>query len=335
MSSELLAWLATHHEDPVDPTERICDPHHHLWDHPTNRYLVPELHADTGSGHNVETTVFVECMSEYRTDGPDALRPVGETAFVAEAAREAAAAGGARIGGIVAFADMTLGDDVAEVLAAHEAAGDGLFRGIRHATSWDPDPAIHNAHTRPSDGLLRSDAFNRGLNVLAERGHSFDAWMYHPQLDELDEVAARHEDLTIVLDHLGGPLGVGPYAGRREEVMATWRPSMERLAARGNVHVKLGGIGMAIFGLGWHKRPAPPTSEDLAEAWGPTIQWCIEAFGARRCMFESNFPVDRRSCSYTVLWNAFQRIAQHASPTERAELFHDTAARVYRLDTDR
>ncbi|MEL7207606.1 MAG: amidohydrolase family protein, partial [Actinomycetota bacterium] len=245
MTPELQAWLATHTEDPIDPDERICDPHHHLWDHPTNRYLVPELHADTGAGHNVVRTVFVECMSGYRTDGPEAMRPVGETVFVAEAALEAEAAGGATIDGIVAYADLTLGAAVGDVLDAHDDAGGGRFRGIRHATSWDPDPEVHNAHTKPTEGLATTDAFDAGLGALAQRGHSFDAWMYHPQLPELVTVADRHPDLTIILDHLGGPVGVGPYAGRRDEVLEHWRPVMAQLAERPNVFLKVGGIGMA------------------------------------------------------------------------------------------
>lgn len=332
MKPEHQTWLATTSEEPLDPDQPICDPHHHLWDHPTERYLLDELHADTGAGHNVVRTVFVECMSGYHQDGPEPLRPVGETDFVRAIAEQSRAGSGASIDGIVSYADLTLGDDVTPVLTAHAEAGNGLFRGIRHAVSWDASPDIHNAHTRPPAGLLNNPAFRRGLAALGRAGFSFDAWMYHPQLGELADLAAAHPEVPIVLDHLGGPLGIGPYADKRDEVAEVWRPPMERLAGMDNVYLKLGGIGMSIYGLGWHRQPQAPSSEQLAEAWGPTISWCIEAFGTDRCMFESNFPVDRRSCSYTVLWNTFQRIAAGASADEKADLFHDTASRFYRLD---
>lgn len=324
-------WLATHSEEPLDPNELICDPHHHLWHHPKTPYLLEDLHADTGAGHNVARTVFVECMSEYHRDGPEPLRPVGETEFVAGIAKASRESGGAEIAGIVSYADLTLGADVAEVLEAHDAAGDGLFRGIRHASSWDASPDVHNAHTNPPRGLLLEPSFGEGLATLARMGFSFDAWMFHPQLDDLADLAERHPDAPIVLDHIGGPLGIGPYAGRRDEVMEQWRPMMERIARCPNVYLKVGGIGMSLYGFGWRRNPTAPSSETLAEAWGPTLRWCIEEFGAERCMFESNFPVDKRSCSYTVLWNTFQRVASGASPSERSDLFHDTAARFYRL----
>ncbi|MGI9614858.1 MAG: amidohydrolase family protein [Acidimicrobiales bacterium] len=330
-------WLATTVETPVDPNQEICDPHHHLWDHPESRYLLHELRADTGAGHNVTSTVFVECMSGYRTDGPEALRPVGETDFVAAIASESdrTADSGAVIAGIVGYADLTLGDEVDAVLEAHEEAGQGRFRGIRHAATWDPSPDVHNGHTRPPEGLLTDETFGRGLATLARRGHSFDAWVYHPQLGDVTAMARQHPDLPIVLDHLGGPIGVGPYAGRRDEVLDEWRPAMHELASCPNVTVKLGGIGMALYGMGWHRNETAPTSEQLEGAWGDAVRWCIEAFGPERCMFESNFPVDKRSCSYTVLWNTFQRIAAEASADERQLLFHDTARRFYRVSTDR
>ncbi|MGF1596770.1 MAG: amidohydrolase family protein [Acidimicrobiales bacterium] len=334
MQPEHRAWLATCDESPLDPDIPICDPHHHLWDHPSERYLLEELRADTGAGHHVVRTVFVECLSAYREDGPEELRPVGETEFVRAIAEQgrSSADQGATIDGIVSYADLTLGAGVAAVLEAHAEAGGGLFRGIRHATSWDASPEVHNAHTRPPQHLLTDPAFGFGLDTLGRLGFSFDAWLYHPQLDELAELAAAHPDVPIVLDHLGGPLGVGPYAGRRDEVLERWRPAMARLAELPNLHLKLGGIGMALYGLGWHHRPTAPSSQDLADAWGGVVSWCIERFGTDRCMFESNFPVDRRSCSYTVLWNAFQRMVEDASPTEKADLFHDSASRFYRLD---
>lgn len=313
-------------EEVLDPGRLICDPHHHLWDHPTSRYLLDELRADTGSGHNVERTVFVECGSDYRTGGPESFRPVGETDFVVANDPDGF------IAGIVGFADLTV-PDIDDVLAAHIEAGRGRFRGIRHVNAWDESPAIRASHTNPPPHLLADPAFRNGFAALGRAGLSFDAWLYHPQLTELADLARAHPEVPVVLDHLGGPLGIGPYSGHRTEVLAAWRSAMDDVAACDNVVLKLGGIGMPIFGLDWHKQPEPTTSEDLAATWGDEIRWCIERFGADRCMFESNFPVDKVSCSYLVLWNTFKRIAAGASDAEKDALFHDTAVRAYRLDT--
>jgi len=315
-------------EEALDPELPICDPHHHLWDNPSDRYLLDELAADAGGGHNVLQTVFVECMSSYRTSGAEAFRPVGETEMVA-----ALADGTDRvpmIAGIVGHADLRV-PEIDEVLAAHVAAGGGRFRGIRHASAWDADPDIGAAHTNPPPQVLADPAFRAGFAALGAAGLSFDAWLYHTQLLELVDLARSHPEVPIVLDHLGGPLGIGRHAGRRQEVRELWRTAMTEVATCENVVVKLGGIGMPIYGRTWHERPAATTSEALANAWQEDISWCIETFGASRCMFESNFPVDKVSCSYTVLWNAFKRITRAASPQEKAALFHDTAARVYRL----
>jgi L-fuconolactonase len=331
VNPEHAAWLALTTEDALEPDLEICDPHHHLWDHPKERYEVAELHADTGAGHNVTRTVFVDCMSGYRDDLPPHLAPVGETEYALAQAREAERRGGARIAGIVSFADLSLGRAVEEPLSAHVEAGAGLFRGIRHATGWDPDPSVHNSHTNPPQGLMGEPAFREGLATLASMGLSFDAWLYHPQLPELVDLARAHPEATIVLDHLGAPLGTGPYAGRRDEVLAAWRPPMAELAQLPNVYLKVGGIGMALYGMGFHRLPRPPGSAELAAAWGDLVRWCIDAFGPSRCMFESNFPVDRRSCSYVVLWNAFKRMASEYGAPDKAELFSGTARRAYRL----
>ena len=326
-------WVAGTVEEVLDPDLAIVDPHHHLWDREgLGLYLLPQLHADTGAGHRVEKTVFVECMWGYRDDGPEHLRPVGETETVAAVAADSAAAG-AEIAGIVGFADLTLGDAVDEVLDAHVSAGQGRFRGIRHATAFDPDPRIRRTHTRPTAQLMADPSFRAGTARLPEHGLSFDAWLYHPQIPELTGLARAVPECTFVLDHLGGPLGTGPYEGRRAEILEQWHLDMAELATCPNVVVKLGGIGMVVFGLGFEALPAPPTSAQLAEAWAEPILAAIERFGVERCMFESNFPVDKMSCSYVVLWNAFKRIAADAGagPAERAALFRDTATSVYRL----
>jgi predicted TIM-barrel fold metal-dependent hydrolase len=324
-------WLALQPEEAIDPELPIIDPHHHLWDAPgMQRYLLEDLRADTGSGHNVEATVFIDCMWNYRRDVPREMRQIGETERAAAEARLSAESPGAQIKGIVSWVDMTLGAAAGPVLDAHVDAGDGLFRGIRHATALDEDPRIRTSHTKPTPGLMGDATFRAGLAELAARDLSFDAWLYHPQIPEVAALARAMPELTIVLDHLGGPLGIGRHAGRRDEIMAQWRIDMADVATCPNVNVKVGGIGMATYGRGYADRTTPPSSDDLVADWGGPIQFTIEQFGADRCMFESNFPVDKESCSYVVLWNAFKKIAAGASDDERAALFHDTAARVYR-----
>jgi predicted TIM-barrel fold metal-dependent hydrolase len=329
-------WLALHREDILEPELAIVDPHHHLWDFARHRYLLPELLADTGSGHDVVQTVFIECTACYRAEGPAALKPVSETEFVNGIAAMAAsgAYGKTRVAaGIVGMADLTLGSHVEEVLAAHVKAGGGRFRGIRHAAGWqDRTPEVHNSHTAPPPHLYRDHAkFREGLAVLGRMGLAFDAWLYHPQLDDLIDLARAFPDQRIVLDHVGGPLGVGWYADKRAEIFADWRARMTELARAPNAFVKLGGLGMRINGFAFDKRARPPSSQDLADAWRPYIETCIEAFGPARCMFESNFPVDKISGTYATYWNAFKRLAAGASADEKALLFRETARRFYRL----
>ncbi len=328
------AWLNATREAALEPDLPICDPHHHLWDYPNSRYLLDELLWDTGSGHRVVSTVFVECVAMYRQAGPEAMRPVGETEFVQGIAAQSASGqyGPTQVAaGIVGFADLRLGDAVAEVLEAHMAASRNRFRGIRHATAWDASPDIRNAHTHPLSGQLGEAAFRRGFDVLQRLGLSFDAWLYYPQLPELAALARAFPDATIILDHVGGVLGIGPYADKRDEIFEVWKRGVADLASCPNVVVKLGGLAMSMCGFGWHRREQPPSSTELAAAMAPYYRHCIEQFGVHRCMFESNFPVDKVSCSYTLLWNAFKRIAEDLSAAERAALFHDTAVRVYRL----
>ncbi len=328
------AWLAATVEQPIDADEEIVDPHHHLWDFPAGTYLVPELHEDTGAGHNVTQTVFVECAAGYYTSGPEHLRPVGETEFVREQAAISAETDGATISAIVSYADLTLGRAVEEVLAAHDEAGEGMFRGIRHASAWDASPQIRESHTKPPPQLLADPDFRAGYDTLGRMGFSFDAWMFHPQVTELVGLVQGVPDTPVVLDHLGGPLGIGPYAERRDEVRAVVRPALEALARHPQVTVKVGGIGMSIYGAGFKRLPQAPSSEHVAATWSDDIRHCIETFGPDRCMFESNFPVDKQGCSYTVLFNAFQRICDQAGYTksERADLFAGTARRFYRVE---
>jgi predicted TIM-barrel fold metal-dependent hydrolase len=332
--TEQIPWLARTTEEVIEPDLLICDPHHHLWDLPDSRYLVDELLEDIGRRHRVTKTGFVECLQKYRTDGPNELRPVGETEFVERITGTSEShAGNTRVAaGIVGFADLTLGSAVQRVIEAHMEAS-RRFRGLRHASAWDASDQIHNSHTNPPKDLLQSRSFRAGFACLSKFGLSFDAWVYHPQIPELVDLARAFPDVTIVLDHIGGPLGIGPYAGKRDEVFGLWRRNIAQLAQCENVVVKLGGLTMTMSGFGWHKRDVPPGSIELAEAMGPYYRTCIECFGAERCMFESNFPVDRASCTYSIQWNAFKRLTRGYSQAERSALFHDTAARVYRLDT--
>ncbi len=334
MARDRDAWLNATLEDVIEPDLPICDPHHHLWDYPNSRYLLDELLRDTGSGHRVVSTVFVECAAMYRQAGPEAMKPVGETEFVQGVAAQSASGqyGATQVaGGIVGFADLSLGDAATEVLEAHMAASRNRFRGIRHATAWDESSDIRNAHTNPPPGLLGDATFRRGSDALQRLGLSFDAWLYYPQLPELAALARAFPEATIILDHVGGVLGIGPYAGKRDEIFEVWKRDMADLASCPNMVVKLGGLAMSMCGFGWHRREQPPSSAELAAAMAPYYRYCIEQFGVHRCMFESNFPVDKVSCSYTLLWNAFKRIAKDLSAAEKAALFHDTAARVYRV----
>ncbi len=334
MADDRDAWLAQVEEEALEPQLRICDPHHHFWDREGDRYLLDELLQDTGtrdgrSAHNIVSTVFVQCRSMYRRDAPEHLQPIGETEFVQGIAAQSASAQygpTAVAAGIVSFADLTLGAAVDEVLEAHVAASPNRFRGIRHSTVSDP----HLEGRRSVQAALMGDAkFREGFARLARYDLTFDAWHYHHQLPELAELAHAIPDVTIVLCHVGGPLGIGPY--RRDEVFEGWKQDISAVAECPNVVVKLGGLSMTICGFEWHTRDLPPTSNELAEATEPYFMHCIERFGPERCMFESNFPVDKASCSYVVLWNSFKRIASGFSADEKAALFHDTASRVYRI----
>jgi predicted TIM-barrel fold metal-dependent hydrolase len=309
-----------------------------LWDFRYDRveprYLIDEMVADVSSGHNIVSTVFIECRAMYKAHGPEAMRVIGETEFVNGIAAMSAsgAYGPTRIAaGIVGTADLTLGAAAAPVLEAHIQAGGGRFRGIRHIVAWDAAGRAIQNRPMPTPHLYADETFRTGFAQLARYGMSFEAWCYHPQIKELTDLARAFPETTIILNHFGGPLGVGPYAGQRAEILSQWRKEITELATCGNVVAKLGGINMEINGFGWHARERPPTSHELMEATRPYYEHTIERFGTERCMFESNFPVDKVSCSYSVLWNSFKRLTAQYSPTDKARLFHDTAQRIYRL----
>ena len=332
-------WLDLVKEEIIEPYLPICDPHHHLWDRNSHqpiqpRYLLDEILEDINSGHNIVSTVFIECGAMFKTDGPEHMRPIGETEFVngIAAMSGSGAYGSSKIAaGIVGTVDLTIGALAGEVLDAHIVAGGGRFRGIRRAVAWDAADVIRNHRTDPPAGLLLQDDFRLGFAELGPRGMTFEAWCYHTQIPEVTDLARAFPDTTIILDHFGGPLGTGPYQGNADEVFEIWKTSVSELATCENVFAKLGGINMDVNGFGWHENSNPPSSAELADATRRYYDYAIEVFGANRCMFESNFPVDKLSCSYQVIWNTFKRIASGATATEKSALFHDTAAKVYSL----
>ena len=326
-------WLSLTDEAALEPDLPIIDPHHHLWDRPGNRYMLEDLLLDTAA-HNVRQTVFVECTSMYRADGPEELKVIGETEFVQGVAAKSAsgAYGETRVAtGIVGSADLRLGDRVAPVLEAQIAASPQRFRGIRHRAAWaDLSVTPNRAADAPNHILLDTD-FRRGYAHLRTHGLTFEAWLYHTHIADLTDLAKAFPDTTIIFNHLGGPIGIGSYAGRRDEVFAAWKPTVAELAKCPNVVAKVGGIQMVVNGYGWHEQDRPPTSDQLLQTNQDWYHYIIEQFGPERCMFESNFPVDKLSCSYTVLWNQFKKLTIGYSADERAAMFHDTAQRVYRL----
>jgi len=338
----------------LEPDLPIIDPHHHLWDRmaigggdspprhgfeamlrENPRYLFPELLADMTRGHNVIGTVFMECGAMYRAGGDPAYRCVGETEFVRGVAAMSASGiyGEPRAcAGIVGHVDLTLGSAAKGVLEAQIAAGGGRFKGIRHACASDPDPDVLGPLGRREPGLYRSAVFREGFAQLAPLGLSFDAWLLEPQLPDVIELAKAFPDTTIVLDHVGTPLGIGGYAGKRQERFGVWREAIKSLAALPNVSVKVGGLAMVFPGFDSYMATPRAGSKQLAEEWRPYVDACIQDFGPKRCMFESNFPVDRGTCEYDVLWNTFKILSQGCSADEKTALFSDTARRVYRLD---
>jgi len=328
-------WLDRRREVALEPELPIVDPHHHLIDRPeSGRYLLPDLLADIDSGHNVVATVYLEWLSMYRADGPAEMRPVGEIEFANGVAAMSASGGYGKTrvcAGIVGHADLPLGSRVAKVLETMIAAGGGRFRGIRFISASDPDMMQWGATPGRPLGLLLDRLVREGFAQLAPLGLSFDAFMYHPQLSDLVDLARAFPATPIVLNHVGGAIGLGRYKGKRDEVFADWSARIRDLAACPNVHVKLGGLGMRMFGFDVHEGVMPPSSGQLATLWRPYVETCILAFGPSRAMFESNFPVDKGSYSYGVFWNACKRLAQGASASEKADLFHGTASRFYRL----
>ena len=311
-------WLSQRTEEIIDPGREIVDPHHHLWHQEATFYDLEELWGDTGSGHNITQTVFVECGSSYRDTGPD------------RAKRSANTDGQATISAIVARADLDH-DDLDDILDAHEEAGGNLFKGIRHAGAHAHHPEVLSIPGGAPADLYERPAFRRGVDRLGERGLTFDTWHYHYQNKAFLDLAKAVPDTTMILDHFGTPLGVGPYEEKREEIFAAWKEDVAAIAACPNVVAKIGGLAMPDNGFGWNTRATPPSSDEFVEAQSRYYLHMIACFGPERCMFESNFPVDRLSISYQVLWNGLKKIASGFSDADQNQMFSGTAKQVYRL----
>jgi L-fuconolactonase len=359
MRNQIAAGESSIGEPIIDPDLPIVDAHHHLWFLPDAvlaamesrnslsaralaptfrsrpRYLLDEFLHDAQTGHNIRATVHVDAHAMYRASGPPSMRSVGEVEFVNGVAAMAASGAFGEIkvcAAIVGGVDLSIGDPVEVVLAEHIRAGGSRYRGVRSAVVFDEDLTILGAGAG-APRLLADATFRRGFKLLERFGLLFEAWLLEPQLPDLIELAYAFPNIQIILDHVGGPLGIGRYAGRRLERFPIWRDNIFALANCSNVAVKLGGLGVPFGGFESYRSEPPATSTQLADEWRPYIETCIEAFGVHRCMFESNFPIDSAVCSYAVLWNAFKRIAAGASEDEKAALFGGTATRIYRLDT--
>ena len=327
-------WLDQVQEEIIDPEREIVDPHHHLWrEKRWFPYLLEDLWTDTGSGHSVKKTVFVQCRAEYRTEGPEHLKPVGETEFVAEIAEQSrkGSENQARIAGIVSHANLTLGSRVEEILEAHDEAGRGLFRGIRHAGAREKIPDVLMIPGLGEKDLFNREDFRQGVRLLGRRGLTYESWHYHHQIKSFTRLARAVPGTVIILDHLGTPLGVGSYRGKRDEIFREWKKDIADLARCENVYAKLGGMAMPDNGFGWHLRALPPSSDEFVNAQKEYYLHTIDCFGPQRCMFESNFPVDRLSISYHVVWNGFKKIVADFSEEEKDMMFSGTATRVYNL----
>ena len=321
-------WLALTQEDILAPGQPILDCHHHLWDRPEGRYRAEELMADVGAGHDVRASVYIQCRTGYRYTGPEALRPVGEVETVLDWTR-----GHDRFpAAIVAMADLQLGDAMHAVLEALIEAGQGRVKGIRNTTAWHAAPAVRSNPSPPPEGLLRTDAFRDGARAVAAHGLSLDVWAYQTQLAEVRALAAAVPELTVIVDHCGGPLGVGQHDRFDPENFRIWRDDLAAVAALPNTRVKIGGFGLGVFGWRYADDPVPPHSETLADDWRPWVDTCLDLFGPDRAMIESNFPVDKGQVSYRTLWNAFKRLAAPLTQDEQDTLFWRSAARTYGID---
>ncbi len=331
-------WLRQWREEILDPEQPIFDAHHHLWDRPDERYLLDEFLADAGSGHRIVGSMFVECSAMFRPDGPVGMRAVGEIEFANGIAAMSASGGygSTRVAaGLVGFADLHMGAGVDEILATQVRAAGGRLAGIRQMSVWDEDVTLRGKQAPPKvppvPGMLSDPRFRDGFRQLAANKLVFDAWVYQRQLPELEELARAFPETRIVIDHFGGVMRVGEYKLAPEENFRNWAETISAIARRPNCVMKIGGLGNRMCGFEYDARPSPPSSEELARDWEPYVRRCLDTFGPERCMFETNFPVDKASFTYAANWNAFKRLAAPLSAAGRDRLFFGTALEVYGL----
>lgn len=333
-------WLATRQEEALDPAIPVVDAHHHLYDRPGVRYLLDQFLQDLRGGHDVRATIYLQARAMLRADASPHLQPLGETEFANGIAAMSASGlyGTTRVcAGIVGFADMTLGDAIRPVLERHIAlaggppADGGRFRGVRQSLTWDADTSLLNPAYPTTAEMMDQPAFRAGFAHLAPLGLSFDAWAFFHQLPKVAALARAFPETPFVLNHCGGVIGIRAYEGKREEVFAQWKRGILDLARCPNVMVKLSGLGMRLGGFRFEDKAQAPSSTELAEAWRPWIETCIEAFGAARCMYGSNFPVDKGSHGHAIGLNALKRLLAGASAGDKADILWRSARSFYRL----
>ncbi|MEX3936367.1 amidohydrolase [Paraburkholderia phymatum] len=325
------AWLASGTESALEPGMPIVDAHHHFYERTGWTYLLDEYLEDARSGHNITASVYMQALTRYRKDGSEPMRPVGEIEYVVGATAPLQKGKPQVAKGIVGYADLRRGTAVREVLEAELQAGAGRLRGVRHLVTWDADQTLVNPLSAAPQGLLLDPTYRSGVAQLGALGLSYDAWLFFPQLPELFDLAKAYPDTPFIINHCGGIVRIASYTDKRKEVFDAWSSSMRELAQLPNVYVKVGGLGMRINGFDFEKGELPPSSIELAATWKPWMHTCIETFGANRCMFESNFPVDKGSYPYSNGWNAFKRLTAQASTQEREALFRGTVTKVYHL----
>lgn len=316
----------------LEPDLRICDAHHHIWlEDGLIPYSVADFARDTSGGHRIESSIYIECDQGYRDSGPAELRPVGETERAVRFAEESCRLGGAQIRGIVPLIDPRMGHGIDAVIDAHQDAAKGLLCGFRARTGYDPARQYVPAGHQQWPGQMLEPAFAEGAARIGRRGLVLELLFYHSQLHEAVALAQKLADTPIVINHLAFPIGVGGYEQRRNDVEASWRSGLAKLAKLPHVSMKIGGFGMRLFGHGWPDRGRPVTSDEIVAQVGARVRFAIDTFGPQRCIFESNFPVDGLSFGYTTLWNALKKMSAGYSSSERAALLHDTAVTTYGL----
>ena len=287
---------------------------------------LPADYAMDAAGLPITHVVHVE--AEWRDR--EGLGPVGETRWL----NDLFVGSAIKLGGIVGFVELERAD-AADLIAAHKQAS-ARFAGVRQMLAFDLDQGIMRFCPRPY--LSRDSHWLKGLSLLEQHHLSFDAWFFHHQLDELVVLAKAFPGITFVLDHMGTPIGVGgQFAsyGRtesaRDVTLRTWQMHLHELAELPNVMVKLSGLFMPVVGWGYEHRDTPPTQEELLNTAGPLFDFVLQTFGVDRCMFASNFPMDKVSLSLSQLYQFYGALVAHYPEESRRKLFHDNAARIYRI----